>query len=157
DCLEAFLQPEQLTGACQWLCPACHSRQDATKQLDVWRLPPCLLVHLKRFCGYDGGKKISSLVEVPGCRPWISIGSAAIQALKSNRRVYNLYGVCKSLTAGRTAALHCRLLECATTNHSGTVSMTTKCRKLRPDNVVSAVQSYILFYTGNRAKRFDFF
>ncbi|PAA82968.1 hypothetical protein BOX15_Mlig023841g1, partial [Macrostomum lignano] len=142
DCLEAFLQPEQLTGACQWLCPACDSRRDATKQLDVWRLPPCLLVHLKRFRGYDGGKKISSLVKFPVagldldrfCRN---------QALKSNRRVYNLYGVCNHY--GRADCGHYTAACLNAPTNQWHCFDDDQVSKIEPDNVVSAA-AYILFY-----------
>uniref|UniRef100_A0A8C4XXS7 Ubiquitin carboxyl-terminal hydrolase n=1 Tax=Gopherus evgoodei TaxID=1825980 RepID=A0A8C4XXS7_9SAUR len=32
-----------------WYCPNCKEHQQATKKLDLWSLPPVLVVHLKRF------------------------------------------------------------------------------------------------------------
>ncbi|KAK7244770.1 hypothetical protein RIF29_39596 [Crotalaria pallida] len=48
-CLEAFLKEEPLGPEDMWYCPACKEPQQATKKLDLWRLPEILVVHLKRF------------------------------------------------------------------------------------------------------------
>ncbi|XP_050226704.1 ubiquitin carboxyl-terminal hydrolase 8-like [Mercurialis annua] len=48
-CLEAFLTEEPLGQEDMWYCPACKKHQQATKKLDLWRLPEILVVHLKRF------------------------------------------------------------------------------------------------------------
>ncbi|RDX76461.1 Ubiquitin carboxyl-terminal hydrolase 8, partial [Mucuna pruriens] len=47
-CLEAFLKEEPL-GPDDMYCPNCKKPQQATKKLDLWRLPEILVVHLKRF------------------------------------------------------------------------------------------------------------
>ncbi|KAF7818874.1 ubiquitin carboxyl-terminal hydrolase 8-like [Senna tora] len=48
-CLEAFLKEEPLGPEDMWYCPGCKNPQQATKKLDLWRLPEILVVHLKRF------------------------------------------------------------------------------------------------------------
>ncbi|KAE9585339.1 putative ubiquitinyl hydrolase 1 [Lupinus albus] len=48
-CLEAFLKEEPLGPEDMWYCPTCKNPQQATKKLDLWRLPEILVVHLKRF------------------------------------------------------------------------------------------------------------
>ncbi|XP_014496181.1 ubiquitin carboxyl-terminal hydrolase 8 [Vigna radiata var. radiata] len=48
-CLEAFLKEEPLGPEDMWYCPNCKKPQQATKKLDLWRLPEILVVHLKRF------------------------------------------------------------------------------------------------------------
>lgn len=48
-CLEAFLREEPLGPEDMWYCPTCKKHQQATKKLDLWRLPEILVVHLKRF------------------------------------------------------------------------------------------------------------
>ncbi|XP_076059243.1 ubiquitin specific protease 32 isoform X2 [Oratosquilla oratoria] len=45
DCLEAFCSEETL----EYLCDKCKKLQQAKKKLQIWRLPPILIVHLKRF------------------------------------------------------------------------------------------------------------
>lgn len=49
SCLEAFLKEEPLGPDDMWYCPACKEHRQATKKLDLWRLPEILVFHLKRF------------------------------------------------------------------------------------------------------------
>ncbi|XP_022875157.1 ubiquitin carboxyl-terminal hydrolase 5-like isoform X1 [Olea europaea var. sylvestris] len=48
-CLEAFLREEPLVPEDMWYCPQCKERRQASKKLDLWRLPEVLVIHLKRF------------------------------------------------------------------------------------------------------------
>ncbi|KAF1885501.1 hypothetical protein Lal_00029390 [Lupinus albus] len=48
-CLEAFLQEEPLGPEDMWYCPSCKKHRQASKKLDLWRLPEVLVIHLKRF------------------------------------------------------------------------------------------------------------
>ncbi|XP_059300302.1 ubiquitin carboxyl-terminal hydrolase 8 isoform X1 [Lycium ferocissimum] len=48
-CLEAFLKEEPLGPEDMWFCPGCKQHRQATKKLDLWRLPEILVIHLKRF------------------------------------------------------------------------------------------------------------
>ncbi|KAK2999764.1 hypothetical protein RJ639_022747 [Escallonia herrerae] len=48
-CLEAFLKEEPLGPEDMWYCPGCKKHCQATKKLDLWRLPEILVIHLKRF------------------------------------------------------------------------------------------------------------
>ncbi|XP_043701545.1 ubiquitin carboxyl-terminal hydrolase 8-like isoform X3 [Telopea speciosissima] len=48
-CLEAFLKEEPLGPEDMWYCPGCKKHQQASKKLDLWRLPEILVIHLKRF------------------------------------------------------------------------------------------------------------
>ncbi|XP_065087260.1 ubiquitin carboxyl-terminal hydrolase 32 isoform X3 [Ochlerotatus camptorhynchus] len=46
-CLRAFTSEEKLE---QWYhCSHCKQKKPATKKLQIWKLPPVLIVHLKRF------------------------------------------------------------------------------------------------------------
>nr|GME00539.1 ubiquitin carboxyl-terminal hydrolase 9 [Ipomoea batatas] len=49
SCLEAFLKEEPLGPDDMWYCPRCKEHRQATKKLDLWRLPDILVFHLKRF------------------------------------------------------------------------------------------------------------
>lgn len=46
-CLRAFTSEERLEA--KYHCSRCNDKQPATKKLQIWRLPPILIVHLKRF------------------------------------------------------------------------------------------------------------
>ncbi|XP_061344723.1 ubiquitin carboxyl-terminal hydrolase 8-like [Gastrolobium bilobum] len=49
NCLEAFLREEPLGPEDMWYCPGCKRHRQASKKLDLWRLPEILVIHLKRF------------------------------------------------------------------------------------------------------------
>ena len=55
NCLDAFTSEETLEYSCQH----CKKCQPASKKLQIWRLPPILIVHLKRF-QFVGQKWIKS-------------------------------------------------------------------------------------------------
>ncbi|XP_026740853.1 ubiquitin carboxyl-terminal hydrolase 32-like isoform X3 [Trichoplusia ni] len=57
SCLRAFTSSERLEQ--RYHCAHCRSAQPATKKLQIWRLPPILIVHLKRF-QYVNNKWIKS-------------------------------------------------------------------------------------------------
>ncbi len=49
DCLRMFTQPEKLTSDNPWYCSRCKKHQEATKQMNLWKLPKYLIVSLKRI------------------------------------------------------------------------------------------------------------
>uniref|UniRef100_A0A8C5KP67 Ubiquitin carboxyl-terminal hydrolase 15 n=1 Tax=Jaculus jaculus TaxID=51337 RepID=A0A8C5KP67_JACJA len=58
DCIELFTKEEKLGFEVPWYCPNCKAHQQATKKLDLWSLPPVLVVHLKQ-------DKLDTLVDFP--------------------------------------------------------------------------------------------
>lgn len=72
-CLKIFEEEEELAGENAWYCPACKEHRPAKKTMDLWKVPPVLIVHLKRFSGssrrefgYRGvGDKIECHVDFP--------------------------------------------------------------------------------------------
>lgn len=66
SCLDAFVREETLEQADAWHCPKCKQLRKATKKLTLSRLPPILLIHLKRF-SVKGPftDKIETVVEFP--------------------------------------------------------------------------------------------
>ena len=59
-CLEAFTKQEELGQDEKYDCANCKKRQLASKKLQIWKLPPILVVHLKRFHCLDSGRWIKS-------------------------------------------------------------------------------------------------
>ncbi len=49
DCLNLFCEEEFLSGDERWFCSKCQRLVDATKKIDLFMLPPILIIHLKRF------------------------------------------------------------------------------------------------------------
>ncbi|XP_036821530.1 ubiquitin carboxyl-terminal hydrolase 32 isoform X2 [Oncorhynchus mykiss] len=54
SCLKAFTSEEELGEDELYYCSKCKTHRLATKKLDLWRLPPILIVHLKRFQFVNG-------------------------------------------------------------------------------------------------------
>ncbi|XP_065831123.1 ubiquitin carboxyl-terminal hydrolase 32-like isoform X2 [Oscarella lobularis] len=49
QCFEAFTKEEELGEEESWYCSKCKKHQTATKKMNIWKLPPVLIIHLKRF------------------------------------------------------------------------------------------------------------
>ncbi|XP_068634547.1 ubiquitin carboxyl-terminal hydrolase 8-like isoform X1 [Aristolochia californica] len=65
-CLEAFLKEEPLGPEDMWYCPSCKKHRQASKKLDLWRLPKILVIHLKRFSYSRYSKnKLETFVDFP--------------------------------------------------------------------------------------------
>ncbi|THH17441.1 hypothetical protein EW146_g3362 [Bondarzewia mesenterica] len=66
QCLDAFVKEEVMEKSDAWNCPHCKTLRKATKQLSLSRLPPVLLIHLKRF-SFKGPftDKIEKTVDFP--------------------------------------------------------------------------------------------
>jgi len=66
QCLDAFVKSEVMEKTDAWHCPNCKGLRRATKQLSLSRLPPVLLIHLKRFQAKGPfTDKIETLVDFP--------------------------------------------------------------------------------------------
>lgn len=48
DCLRLFSKEEKLTDNNKVFCRHCKAHRDSTKKLEIWKVPPIVLVHLKR-------------------------------------------------------------------------------------------------------------
>eukprot|EP00929_Paragymnodinium_shiwhaense_P074816 TRINITY_DN38284_c0_g1_i1.p1 TRINITY_DN38284_c0_g1~~TRINITY_DN38284_c0_g1_i1.p1 ORF type:complete len:732 (-),score=108.62 TRINITY_DN38284_c0_g1_i1:41-2236(-) len=67
DALARFLEEELLAGDEKWLCKGCENHVEARKKIDIWKLPPVLVIHLKRWRTTRGGsiEKIDELLSAP--------------------------------------------------------------------------------------------
>ncbi|KAF6001441.1 ubiquitin carboxyl-terminal hydrolase [Cyanidiococcus yangmingshanensis] len=66
QCLHLWSETEQLDDDNLWYCPRCKRHQRAWKQLSLYRAPPILIIHLKRFQYTSWFRdKIDVLVEFP--------------------------------------------------------------------------------------------
>jgi ubiquitin carboxyl-terminal hydrolase 8 len=82
-----------------WICPHCKEPREAIKKLDISKLPPVLVIHLKRFYAdpYTNGtfRKKTIYVDFPlsdmNMMPYVA------RSEKNNgsnsQHVYNLYAV----------------------------------------------------------------
>ena len=66
QCVDAFVAEEVLEGDDAWHCPRCRKPRRATKRLTISKLPPILIVHLKRFLFKGPWRdKLNSSVDLP--------------------------------------------------------------------------------------------
>jgi ubiquitin carboxyl-terminal hydrolase 8 len=49
DCIEKFMEGEQLDELNAWYCPSCKKHVCALKMIALWSVPDILILHLKRF------------------------------------------------------------------------------------------------------------
>lgn len=144
SCLDAFVKEEVLSGTEAWYgvalfygivlmsftrhCPHCKTLRNATKQLSLSRLPPILLIHLKRF-SHKGvfTDKIETVVDFPlkgldltnymppALPPGMHNGSANgiggdDPRVQTPPYKYDLYGVTNHF--GNLSNGHCELYRC---------------------------------------------
>eukprot|EP00039_Didymoeca_costata_P008519 m.113014 g.113014 ORF g.113014 m.113014 type:complete len:838 (-) comp14116_c0_seq8:1501-4014(-) len=66
QCLDFFSEKEILGKNNGWLCPVCKEVREASKQLEIWKLPPVMIIQLKRF-SFEGWarEKIETFVDFP--------------------------------------------------------------------------------------------
>lgn len=66
ECLRAFTKEEELGEEELWYCNKCNKHRLAVKKLDIWSLPPILVIHLKRFQFVNGHwVKSNKIVKFP--------------------------------------------------------------------------------------------
>ena len=92
DCVHEFSKEELLEDDAQWYCPKCKTHVDARKKFDIWKVPPVLIVQLKRFTYSSNGrpKKMNTFVKFP-TEKW-----NVQQHVKSPQRekpVYDLFAI----------------------------------------------------------------
>ncbi|QRW16968.1 ubiquitin carboxyl-terminal hydrolase [Rhizoctonia solani] len=66
ECIKALVGREVMDNADAWHCPRCKTARRAAKQLTFSRMPPVLIIHLKRF-SFKGPftDKLETLVDFP--------------------------------------------------------------------------------------------
>ncbi|CAK5267757.1 unnamed protein product [Mycena citricolor] len=66
SCIDAFFNREIMDKDDAWDCPKCKTKRRATKELSLARLPPILVIHLKRFEIHGRfSDKIDTFVDYP--------------------------------------------------------------------------------------------
>ncbi|XP_057506686.1 ubiquitin carboxyl-terminal hydrolase 8-like [Actinidia eriantha] len=91
-CLEAFLKEEPLGPDDMWYCPHCKKHRQASKKLDLWRLPEILIIHLKRFSySWFCKNKLETFVDFP--IEDFDLSSYIVHKYTQNSHRYMLYAV----------------------------------------------------------------
>ena len=63
ELIEEYLKDEDLDENNKWVCPRCKKKVSTKKSLALWKLPPVLIICLKRF--RQDGTKITDVVNFP--------------------------------------------------------------------------------------------
>ena len=107
-CLEDFTKQEELGEDEKYYCSSCKTLQLASKKMQIWRLPPILIVHLKRF-HFLNGRWIKShkIVDFPthNFDPTDYLAAIPQQTIRRHREL-----LCNGLTSSRTSKIvfnHC--------------------------------------------------
>ncbi|KAJ2949473.1 hypothetical protein O0L34_g15394 [Tuta absoluta] len=66
DCLQSFVQVEELADTERYFCSSCKCKQKSTKQFRIRRLPNVLCLHLKRFRWHNNYRnKVDTSISFP--------------------------------------------------------------------------------------------
>ena len=89
-CLDQYVRGDLITD---WTCPKCRRRHDVYKKLDLWRLPPVIILHLKRF-SFTGSSTRKAHAHVSFPLRDLDMSQLAIGPHPDTHSlVYDLYGV----------------------------------------------------------------
>lgn len=152
-CLETFVRDEILDRDDAWHCPRCKKERKSVKKLSLSKLPPILVIHLKRFSFHGPfSDKLETQVQYPLTGldltpflppPLYDNRGQAIGGGPPNGYVYDLFGVTNhygNLSSGHYTAFV----------RSGKEWFNIGDSKVTPCNpkvVESAKSAYILYYT----------
>lgn len=75
DCFNLFTRREKLEKDNAWFCSKCKGHKEALKKMEIYKVPPVLIIHLKRFKTsktssigsyyWSSGKKINVQIDFP--------------------------------------------------------------------------------------------
>jgi ubiquitin carboxyl-terminal hydrolase 8 len=140
DCLKLFSESENLQ---QVYCSKCGENRNSCRKIEIWKLPPLLIITLNRF-KYHGEwrEKINTMVDYP--LESLNLESFAINKPKNKYHLYATSNHSGSLAGGHYFAL-CRL------------SIPGKwfefndeiVREINDLSTIHSPTSYILFYSQN--------
>lgn len=143
ECFELFRVPEKLEKDNAWYCPSCQKHVLATKKLEIFKVPPILIIHIKRFRVNGHSKeKLYNPVIFPetglDIRNWV-IGN-------EETKIYDLYAVCNHF--GNLAGGH-YTATCFSTLNKKWFDFKDSQVVATTDNNNSA-SAYVLFYRARK-------
>lgn len=138
ECFQLYTKPEQISG---WSCPFCKNKRGASKKIDIWKLPPVLVVHLQRFYNDGLWRKRLNMVD-------FSVNELDLKdVVKSNKPRYTrfkLYAVSNhygTMDAGHYTAY------CKNAEYNKWFKFDDQDVMEISGNEVRSSAAYILFYT----------
>ena len=105
DCLREFTKEEQLDPENMWRCPRCKDFRQASKRFELWKMPPLLLVHLKRFCSNGRGQHVKRAQAIITPLHGLDLSAYTGGSLGvTSAATYSLYATCNTTMAPCTEA-----------------------------------------------------
>lgn len=92
DCLNAYIEPEVMSGDNAYLDESSNTMRDVNKTISFWSFPKVLVITLKRFT-HDGTNKLNNLVVFPHNLDL----SKYVKGYNPKSYKYELYGVCNHI------------------------------------------------------------
>ena len=144
DCIEKFCQMEQLEESEMWYCDQCKEHVRAWKQFHLYRAPPILVIHLKRFhysASTHRRDKIDLLIDFP--LKGLDLTKEVMHWSEDEKTIYDCYAV--SNHYGGLGGGHYTAYAMSTDGvwcHFDDSRVTTG---IGPDEVVSSA-AYVLYY-----------
>lgn len=147
-CLDLFSRTEVLGENDLWYCSRCQELRQATKTIELWKVPDILTIHLKRFSSSRNfSDKISDVIEFPieNLDMTDRIGD------KSNHKplIYDLIGVDNHF--GRLGGGHYSAHAKNFVDGKWYYFDDTSCRPESPEKAITGA-AYLLFYRRRSSK-----
>ena len=145
DCIKSYCQKEQLEETEMWYCNKCKNHVRAWKQFHLYRTPPFLIIHLKRFYFSSSSlrrDKISTRIDFP--LEGLDLTDLVAEYDENEKPIYDCYGVSNhygGLGGGHYTAYILSDVD-GTWSYYDDRSVTTN---VDPNEVVSAA-AYVLYY-----------
>ena len=94
DCIDRYCQTEQLEETEMWYCNKCQKHVQAWKQFHLYRAPPILIIHLKRF-QYSAithrRDKLGQFIDFP--LEGLDLTEHVMHYKEEEKPIYDCYGV----------------------------------------------------------------
>jgi ubiquitin carboxyl-terminal hydrolase 4/11/15 len=143
NCFEQFSAWEKLSENDLWYCSTCREHVQASKRIEIFRAPPILILHLKRFkikksiFSQQTSERIDTLVDYP----LENLDLSGFVREKSVEPIYDLYAVSNHI--GNSGFGHYTAY--ARNNNSWLRFDDSDVTKMSPLEVCSSA-GYVLFY-----------
>jgi ubiquitin carboxyl-terminal hydrolase 4/11/15 len=149
QCFRQFAAREVLNEQNLWFCPRCRRHVAAAKKMDIWSVPKCLIIHLKRS---TTTRRIDTLVNFPD---ELDMGPYVLGPQGSGSTLrYRLYAVSNHYGALGGGHYTANALVIQQNQMQGTW-YTFDDSSVRATNASNAhsTASYVLFYEGIEPRR----
>ncbi|GAA6055880.1 hypothetical protein JCM3770_001539 [Rhodotorula araucariae] len=165
DCLSEFTKEERLGEDDMWYCGTCKEHKQATKKVELWKVPDVLVFALKRFSSSRYSRdKLDDLVDFPidglDLTPWVEgdkvekrlaeeMGAGAPVVTEPDSLTYDLYAVSNHF--GGLGGGHYTAFAKNHENGRWYDFDDSRVSEISPDRIKSSA-AYLLFYRRRTAR-----